>query len=82
METYSLNLILYMLKLIGVFTSLFLIGIIFLRIPQENVGLASFAAKSNLLGSPRSAQRFLNILTGVGILLYLGIAIQLNLKNL
>jgi hypothetical protein len=48
-----------MLKLIGVFTSLFLITIIFLRIPQENVGLASFAAKSNLLGSPRSAQRFL-----------------------
>ena len=81
-ETYFLNLILFMLKLIGVFTSLFLITIIFLRIPQENVGLASFAAKSNLLGSPRSAQRFLNILTGVGILLYLGIAIQLNLKNL
>lgn len=82
METYYLNLILFMLKIIGVFTSLFLISIIFLRIPQENVGLASFAAKSNLLGSPRSAQRFLNILTGVGILLYLGIAIQLNLKNL
>jgi len=81
-ETYYLNLILSMLKLIGVFTSLFLITIIFLRIPQENVGLASFAAKSNLLGSPRSAQRFLNILTGVGILLYLAIAIQLNLKNL
>ena len=82
METYYLNLIRSMLKLIGVFTSLFLITIIFLRIPQENVGLASFAAKSNLLGSPRSAQRFLNILTGVGILMYLGIAIQLNLKNL
>ncbi len=82
METYYLNLILFMLKIIGVFTSLFLISIIFLRIPQENVGLASFASKSNLLGSPRSAQRFLNILTGVGILLYLGIAIQLNLKNL
>lgn len=82
METYFLNLILSMLKLIGVFTSLFLITIIFLRIPQENVGLASFASKSNLLGSPRSAQRFLNILTGVGIVLYLGIAIQLNLKSL
>jgi preprotein translocase subunit SecG len=81
-ETYYLNRILDMLKLIGVFTSVFLISIIFLRIPQENVGLASFAAKSNLLGSPRSAQRFLNILTGIGILLYLGIAIQLNLSNL
>jgi preprotein translocase subunit SecG len=70
-----------MLKLIGAFISLFLIVIIFLRIPQENVGLASFATKSNLLGSPSSAQRFLNILTGIGILVYLGIAIQLNLLN-
>jgi preprotein translocase subunit SecG len=70
-----------MLKVIGAFTSIFLIVIIFLRIPQENVGLASFATKSNLLGSPSSAQRFLNILTAFGILLYIGIAIQLNLLN-
>ena len=71
-----------MLKLIGALISIFLIFIIFLRIPQENVGLASFATKSNLLGSPSSAQRFLNILTGVSILVYFGIAIQLNLlKN-
>jgi len=68
-----------MVKLFGVFISLFLIIIIFLRIPQENVGLASFTTTSNLLGSPSSAQRFLNILTGVGILVYFGIAIQLNL---
>jgi len=71
-----------MLKLTAIFTSLFLILIIFLRIPQENVGLASFATKSNLLGSPRSAQRFLNILTGVGILVYLAIAIQLNFTTI
>ena len=70
-----------MLKIFAIFTSLFLILIIFLRIPQENVGLASFATKSNLLGSPSSAQRFLNILTVVGIFIYLGIAIQLNLLN-
>ena len=70
-----------MLKLIGALISLFLIVIIFLRIPQENVGLASFATKSNLLGSPSSAQRFLNILTAIGIILFLGIAIQLNLLN-
>ena len=69
-----------MLKSIGIFISLFLTIIIFLRIPQDNVGLASFATKSNLLGSPRSAQRFLNILTGIGIFVYLGIAIQLNLQ--
>ena len=70
-----------MLQLIGNFVSLFLIVIIFLRMPQENVGLASFATKSNLLGSPSSAQRFLNILTAFGIVIYFGIAIQLNLLN-
>ena len=70
-----------MLKVTGAFVSLFLIIIIFLRIPQENVGLASFTTKSNLLGSPSSAQRFLNILTAISILIYFGIAIQLNLLN-
>lgn len=70
-----------MLKLFGLILSILLIGIIFLRIPQENVGLASFATKSDLLGSPSSAQRSLNILTACGILIYLGIAIQFNLVN-
>ena len=71
-----------MLKLIGGFISLALILIIFLRIPKENVGLESFATKSNLLGSPRLAERLLNIVTGIGILIYLGVAIQLNLLNI
>ena len=70
-----------MLKLFGFIVSLFLIVIIFLRIPQENVGLASFATKSDLLGSPSSAQRSLNILTGFGIFIYFGIAVLLNLTN-
>jgi preprotein translocase subunit SecG len=70
-----------MLKLIGFIISVFLIVIIFLRMPQENVGLASFATKSDLLGSPSSAQRSLNILTTFGILIYFGIAVQLNLIN-
>jgi len=70
-----------MLKVLGILISLFLIGIIFLRIPQENVGLASFANKSNLLGSPSSAQRFLNILTVISLIIYFGIAFQLNLMN-
>ena len=69
-----------MLKIIWVILSLVLIGLIFLRTPQ-NQGLASFSTKSNLLGSPSSAQRFLNILTVIGIFIYLGIAIQLNLLN-
>jgi preprotein translocase subunit SecG len=70
-----------MLKLVGFIDSIILIGIIFLRVPQESMGLSSFATKSNLLGSPSSAQRFLNILTGFGILVYFGIALQLNLLN-
>lgn len=70
-----------MLKLIGFLVSIFLIIIIFLRIPQENVGLASFATKTDLLGSPSSAQRSLNIFTGLGILIYFAIAVQLNFLN-
>ena len=70
-----------MLKLFEFIISLFLIIIIFLRIPQENIGLASFATKSDILGSPSSAQKSLNIFTGIGILIYLAIAVALNLNN-
>lgn len=77
----ELKLYIYMLKLIGTFISLSLILVIFLRIPQNDAGLASFATNSGLLGSPGSAQRFLNILTGIGIFLYLLIALQLNLET-
>jgi protein translocase SecG subunit len=70
-----------MLKIFGIIISILLIVIIFLRVPQESVGLASFATKSDILGSPSSAQRFLNILTAVGILSFFGVAIQLNLMN-
>jgi preprotein translocase subunit SecG len=70
-----------MLKVFGFLVSVFLIVIIFLRIPQESMGLASFATKSDLLGSPSSAQRSLNILTAFAILIYFGIAIQMNLTN-
>lgn len=70
-----------MLKPIGFFISALLVVIIFLRVPQENVGLSSFATKSDLLGSPSSAERSLNILTGLGILIYFSIAIKLNLAS-
>ena len=69
-----------MLKLFLLALSIFLITIIVLRIPQENVGLASFATKSTLLGSPSSAQKFLNILTAFGILFYFILAIAANLS--
>ena len=68
-----------MLNIATFCTCLFLILIILLRIPQESVGLASFTTKSNLLGSPNSARRFLNALTVIGIIIYFIIAIQLNL---
>ena len=70
-----------MIKLFGFLVSIFLIIIIFLRIPQESIGLASFATKSDLLGSPSSAQRSLNILTAFGIFIYIGLAIQMNLAT-
>lgn len=71
-----------MLKVFALVISFLLILIIFLRIPQENVGLASFATKTDILGSPSSAQRSLNILTGIGILIYFIIAILLNLSSI
>nr|WPV76431.1 preprotein-translocase subunit g [Naviculales sp.] len=70
-----------MLKLFWFVISILLIVATFLRVPQESVGLTSLTTKSNLLGSPNSAQRFLNILTAVEILIYFGIAIRLNLVN-
>ena len=70
-----------MLKLIGFIVSILLIIIIFLRTPKENVGLSSFATKSNMLGSASSAERFLNVLTVIGIIIYFGIALTLNLTS-
>lgn len=70
-----------MVKLFVFLISIFLIIIIFLRIPQESVGLGSFATKSDLLGSPSSAQRSLNIFTAFGILVYVLLAVQLNFSN-
>jgi protein translocase SecG subunit len=70
-----------MTNLLWLLLSIFLVFIIFLRSPQ-NGGLASFATKSNLLGSPSSAEKFLNNLTAGLIFLYLAIAIQFNFNNL
>ena len=68
-----------MLKLFII--SSFLIPAIILRVPQENIGLGSFATKSNLFSSPTSAQKMLNVFTGVGILIYLILAIQGNISS-
>ena len=70
-----------MLQLSAILINIFLILIIFLRLPQDSGGLESFTTTSTVLGSPSSAQRFLNILTGSGIAIYIIIAFQLNLQN-
>ena len=67
----------FMLKIIWVTLSISLIGLIFLRTPQ-NQGLASFSTKSNLLGSPSSAEQFLNNLTVILMIGYFSFAIFLN----
>jgi preprotein translocase subunit SecG len=71
-----------MIKLFSFLISIFLIIIIFLRIPKESVGLGSFATKSDFLGSPTSAERSLNIFTAFGILIYVILAIQINFSNI
>jgi len=70
-----------MFNIVWLFLSFFLIFIIFIRTPQNN-GLASFATKNNILGSPSSAERFLNNLTAFGIFIYVFLAIQFNFSNL
>jgi preprotein translocase subunit SecG len=70
-----------MVKILGFLINFFVILLILFRVPTESAGLASFATKSNLLGSPSSAQRSLNILTGIGIFIYFIIAIALNFSN-
>jgi protein translocase SecG subunit len=69
-----------MLKFIWLVVSIILIILIFLRTPQ-NQGLASFSTKSNLLGSPSSAEQFLNNLTIILMFVYFLFAIFLNLIN-
>ena len=68
-----------MLKSFAVIISLFLIIVILLQIPKENIGIAT---KNNVLGSSNSAQRLLQIITSLGILIYIAVAIKLNLTNI
>ena len=68
-----------MLKFIWLIVDIFLILIIFIRVPNNN-GLSSFTDKSNLLGSPNSAEKTLDKLTWGLILTYFILAIRLNLS--
>ena len=70
-----------MLRKIWIVLSIFLIFIIFLRMPQENIGLSSFANKSDILGSPTSAQKSLNYITTIAVLLYFVLAFIFNVNK-
>ena len=67
-----------MLKLVWVILNIALISIIFIRTPN-NEGLASLTTKTNLLGSPNSAEKFLNRLTWGLIISYFFLAVKFNL---
>jgi len=69
-----------MLKFIWLILNIFLILIIFIRTPN-NGGLTSFATKSNLLGSPNSAEKTLNNLTWGLIFGYFILAVKFNLPT-
>lgn len=70
-----------MLRFIASIISIFLIFLLSMRIPDDSAGLASFSARSDSAGfSLSSANRFLNTLTLILVVIYFGIAFLLNLS--
>jgi len=61
-----------MVTFLFVLTSIFLILVIFVRVPEESLGLTEPSSLS---------QQGLNIVTGIGVLIYFAIAIKLNFGN-
>jgi protein translocase SecG subunit len=70
-----------MLEQVWVLVCVLLIFIIFLRMPQENIGLSSFANKTDILGSPTSAQKSLNYITAFLVVIYFTIALLINVDQ-
>ena len=68
-----------MLKLIWLSVSLLIILLILLQVPN-NTGLESIASKTNFLGSPSSAEKFLTYFTWICISAYIVLAIKFNLS--
>ena len=66
-----------MFKLVWFLLNIVLISIIFIRTPN-NGGLASLGTKTEILGSPNSAEKFLNQLTWGLIVAYLLLAVKFN----
>jgi len=69
-----------MLKVLWLILNLFLILIIFVRVPN-NSGLSSFDTKNNILGSANSAEKTLDKLTWSLILGYFILAVKFNLST-
>lgn len=69
-----------MIKFIWALLSLTLIILILTRTPK-NSGLESFATKSNLLGSPNSAEKLLNKFTWFLIASYFAFGVAFNFGN-
>ena len=67
-----------MLKAFAVIISIFLIIIILLQIPKDNMGIRS---RRTIFGSSNSALRFLNVVIGLSILIYIAVAAKLNLTH-
>lgn len=63
------------LKIFKSVLSILIIGLIFLKVPKESLGLGGFQKSNNFLNS----QFFFNFLTGISVLIYFGIALKLNL---
>ncbi len=68
-----------MLKNIWFILSLFLIVIIFLRLPPDNNGLSNFMGNSNVFGAPTSTEQTLNSIIVFLIICYLILAFYLNI---
>jgi len=69
-----------MIKILWFILNIAIILLIFIRTPN-NGGLASFATKSDILGSPNSAEKFLNNLTWALIIGYFSLAISFSINN-
>jgi protein translocase SecG subunit len=67
-----------MFKLIWLSSSLLVIVLILIQVPN-NTGLESIASKTNFLGSPSSAEKFLTYSTWFCISIYIIFAIKFNL---
>lgn len=64
------------LKIFKSILSFLIIGLIFLQVPKESLGLGGFQKNNSLLNS----QFFLNFLTAIGVLVYFGVLLKLNFE--